>query len=89
VTDLIEHATGAGVTRIEATEEAATEWTGHVHEAAERMLFSRIDSWFTGVNTNQIGKQERRVLLYAGGAPRHRRRCDEVAAHDYEGFILT
>jgi cation diffusion facilitator CzcD-associated flavoprotein CzcO len=89
VTDLIEHATGAGVTRIEATEEAATDWTGHVHEAAERMLFSRIDSWFTGVNTNQIGKQERRVLLYAGGAPRHRRRCDEVAANDYEGFILT
>ena len=90
VTDLLEHATGAGITRIEATEEAARTWTEHVHVAADRMLFSKINSWFTGINSNQAHKQDQRtVLLYAGGAPRHRGRCDEVAANGYEGFVLS
>jgi cation diffusion facilitator CzcD-associated flavoprotein CzcO len=89
VTDLVEHARRRGISRIEATEEAAAEWTAHVHQAADRMLFSRVSSWFTGVNSNQEGRQERRVLLYAGGAPKHRERCDEVAANAYEGFVLT
>jgi cation diffusion facilitator CzcD-associated flavoprotein CzcO len=88
VTDLVEHARRHGITRIEATAEAADEWTAHVHEAADRMLFSKVSSWFTGVNTNQEGHEQRRVLLYAGGAPKHRDRCDEVAANAYEGFTL-
>ena len=30
----------------------------------------------------------RRALIYVGDAPKYREFCDEVAAHDYEGFDL-
>jgi hypothetical protein len=29
------------------------------------------------------------VLLYAGGAPRYRKRCDEVAAGGYKEFAFA
>ncbi len=87
VTELVAHARANGITRIEATAEAADRWTEHVGQAADRMLFSKINSWFTGVNRN-AGHDTRRVLLYAGGAPTHRKHCDEAAANGYEGFDL-
>ena len=37
---------------------------------------------------NVPGKQTRTFLAYAGGAPAYRKRCDEVAARGYEGFVL-
>jgi hypothetical protein len=51
-------------------------------------LLSKVNSWFMGINTN-LGKTERHFLLYAGGAPQYRERCDEVAANDYEGFAIS
>ena len=42
----------------------------------------------TGINSNVPGKQKRTFLAYAGGAPAYRKRCDEVAAKGYEGFVL-
>ncbi len=68
------------------TEHAAAEWTEHVGQMADRMLFSKIDSWFTGVNKNQPEHLQRRVLLYAGGAPRHRDACDAETADGFPGF---
>jgi cyclohexanone monooxygenase len=53
------------------------------------MLFTKVDSWFMGINTNVPGKQKRTFLLYSGGAPAYREKCDEVTARGYEGFILT
>jgi len=41
-----------------------------------------------GINSNVSGKQTRTFLLYAGGAPAYRKRCDEVAARGYDGFVL-
>jgi hypothetical protein len=55
---------------------------------AERMLLSKVDSWMTGINSNVAGHQKRRHVVYAGGAPAYRERCDEVAAKGYEGFVL-
>ncbi|HKN01138.1 MAG TPA: hypothetical protein VJX23_11525 [Candidatus Binataceae bacterium] len=52
------------------------------------MLFSKVDSWFMGINTNMPGKDKRTFLLYSGGAPAYREKCDEVAAKGYEGFAL-
>ena len=89
VADLVAHMRGAGATVAEATDVAADEWTAHVHNAAERMLFSKIDSWFTGVSTNIEGHTQRRVLLYAGGAANYRERCDDVAAAGYAGLRLS
>ena len=88
VTDLMRHVKDKGYQRVEATLEAETEWTEHVFQMAERMLFSKTDSWFTGINSNIDGKQNRTVLLYAGGAPAYREKCDEVAAKGYAGFVL-
>ena len=39
-----------------------------------------IDFRFTGINRNLPGCNKRMVLLDAGGAPRYRRKCEEVVA---------
>jgi hypothetical protein len=52
------------------------------------MLFTQVDSWMTGINSNLAGKRQRNVLVYAGGAPKYRQRCDEVAASGYPGFTF-
>jgi hypothetical protein len=35
-----------------------------------------------------IPGKKRTFLMYAGGSPAYRKKCDEVAANGYEGFIL-
>ncbi len=88
VTDLVQHMQAHGYRRVEATEAAEDAWTEHVYESAERMLFSKVDSWFMGINRN-LGKEKRTFLLYAGGAPAYRERCEEVAASGYQGMELS
>jgi hypothetical protein len=39
------------------------------------------------MGTNIEGKK-RNFLMYAGGSPQYRAKCDEVAAKGYEGFVL-
>lgn len=74
--------------RVVPTTEAEDAWTEHVFETADRMLFTKVDSWFMGINSNLPGKQKRTFLLYAAGAPAYREKCAEVAASGYEGFVL-
>src|SRR5215475_5441612 len=88
VTALLRHMQEKGLTRVEATGVAESAWTEHVQEVSQRLLFTQINSWMTGINTNISGKQKRTVLVYAGGAPAYRKRCDEVAAKGYEGFAF-
>jgi cation diffusion facilitator CzcD-associated flavoprotein CzcO len=75
-----------GYRRFDATLDAEDGWTRHVHETSERMLFTKVDSWFMGINSNLPGKQQRRFLVYAAGAPTYREKCDEVAASGYAGI---
>ena len=89
VSDLFRHLQAHDIKRIEATQEAEEAWTEHVYETGERMLFSKVDSWFMGINSNLPGKQKRTFLLYGGGAPVYKEKCDEVAANGYEGFALS
>lgn len=88
VTDLIRYMRDNNFNRVVPTQEAEDTWTQHVFETAEGMLFTKVDSWFMGVNKNLPHKQKRRFLLYAGGAPAYREKCEEVAANGYEGFSL-
>jgi cation diffusion facilitator CzcD-associated flavoprotein CzcO len=88
VTALLRHMQAERLTRVEPTEAAEAGWTAHVHEIAQRFLLTQVDSWMTGINTNVPGKQKRTFLVYTGGAPAYRKRCDEVAAKGYEGFVL-
>jgi len=88
VTALIRHMREKGYARVEATAEAERGWTEHVHETGRRMLFTQVDSWMMGINSNVPGKQTRTFVVYAGGAPKYREKCDEVAAGGYVGFTF-
>ena len=88
VTDCLGHLGERSAVRIEAEPAAADDWTAHVRESADRLLLSRVDSWFTGVNRN-VSTRSRSPLIYAGGLPQYRDRCDEVAAAGYVGFVIS
>jgi cation diffusion facilitator CzcD-associated flavoprotein CzcO len=88
VTDLLRYARDHAIAYFEATREAERDWSQHVEELARGMLYTEIDSWATGVNTNVEGKNVRRILQYQGGAPAYRARCEEVAAAGYSGMVL-
>ncbi|MEM7504663.1 MAG: NAD(P)/FAD-dependent oxidoreductase, partial [Pseudomonadota bacterium] len=88
VNDLVKHMRAQTLTRIEAEATAEDEWTEHVFDNAQKLLLSKTDSWFTNINRNLAHKRKRTFLLYAGGAPAYRERCDESAANGYAGFRL-
>ena len=83
------HVRDQGLTRFEATEAAEAEWSHHIENLAEGLLYAQIDSWATGINHNVDGKNVRRILQYQGGAPAYRAKCDEVAAKGYAGMTLS
>ena len=58
-----------------------------VHETVDRLLMSRVDSWFHGVNSN-LPHKLRTPMIYAGGLPTYRERCDDVVARGYAGFTI-
>ena len=86
--DLLRYAGEHAVTRFECSPDAEAEWSRHVEELAAGMLYTQVDSWLTGINTNVEGRDVRRVLQYQGGAPQYRERCDAVAAAGYAGMVL-
>jgi cation diffusion facilitator CzcD-associated flavoprotein CzcO len=88
VSDLFQHMQTKGHTSVAATKAAVDEWTEHVHETSERMLFTKVDSWFMGINQNLKGRDTRKFLLYAAGVPKYNEMCDEVAANGYKGFTF-
>jgi cation diffusion facilitator CzcD-associated flavoprotein CzcO len=88
VSDLMRHVSANGITRFEATPEAEADWSRHVAELADGLLYTLVDSWMTGVNRNVEGRGVRRVLQYQGGAPQYRAKCAEVAAQGYLGMTL-
>jgi hypothetical protein len=47
-----------------------------------------VDSWMTGVHSAVKHARGRTVMVYAGGAPKFRQHCEEVAAAGYKGFEL-
>ena len=86
VTALLRYMRERGHVRVEATADAERDWTQHVHDTGRRMLFTQVDSWMMGINSNLPGKQKRTFIVYAGGAPKYREKCDEVTAGGYAGF---
>jgi cation diffusion facilitator CzcD-associated flavoprotein CzcO len=88
VTDAIAWLERRGARRMQPREEIVEAWTTEVLAGAERFLFSKVRSWFMGMNTNLPGRQQPRFLLYAGGLPQFRQRCAEEAAAGYPGFEI-
>jgi hypothetical protein len=85
VSDCIGYMQKKNLKRIEATPQAEDEWTEHDSSLTAGLLFTEGNSWFMG--TNIPGKKQQ-YLLYAGGAPKYRLKCEEVAANGYPGFRL-
>ena len=83
---LLDDMTRTGKTRVVPTVGAQDEWTDEVVDAAERMLFSKVDSWFTGTRSRSYAGRGRTVLLYTGGFPKFQERCRAVADDGYVGF---
>jgi cyclohexanone monooxygenase len=76
----------SGYEQVQPTPAAEADWTTHVYDMASRMLFSRVDSWFTGRNTNLENRTIRTALIYAGGAPRYNQMCQEEADAGYKSM---
>ena len=83
---IIAHCRREGYSSIEARSDAAEAWTAHGLELADRTLFGAAPSWYTGAN---IAGKARGFLPYIGGFKNYIDRCEEVAAADYRGFVLT
>ena len=77
------------MTVADAQPEAEGAWTENAKAVSEGLLASKVNSWFSGINTNVDGKQTRRVVLYRGGAPAYRASCEAVASCDYRGIKLA
>jgi hypothetical protein len=73
------------LTRIAATAEAEAAWVAHVDETIAGTLIPETNSWFMGAN---IPGKKRGFLLYGGGLPLFRQKCDESAGAGYAGFEL-
>jgi cyclohexanone monooxygenase len=76
-----------GCATIEATPDAQEAWVEHVNTVAQGTMFtaSTCNSWYLGAN---IPGKPRVFLPYVAGLPAYIAKVDDVAARDYEGFVL-
>ena len=85
IADCIGYIREKNLVSIAPTPQAEEAWVEHAAELAEGTLLSDADSWFVGAN---IPGKKRAFLLYANTAPAYRKKCAEVAANGYEGFVI-
>ena len=87
IADCIAHLRAHGLQRIEATSEAVAEWVDQVNTAAGATLLPLAkSSWYLGAN---VPGKPRVFMPYAGGMLRYREICAEIAANNYDGFVLS
>jgi len=79
-----EYPTSAAVSTAPKVETIATKVEFQVQVAQDTILLDT-PSWFVGAN---IPGKKRTFLMYAGGSPAYRKKCDEVAEQGYDGFVL-
>ena len=88
IVDCLSHLGAHERRSIEAQPAAQLAWMEHTASIVEGtiVLDPTCHSWWNGAN---VPGKARRFLSYSAGAPEHRRRCDEVAADGYRGFVLA
>ena len=85
--EAIRYVESTGSSVIEPTPDAERDWVAHTNELAQATLLpDSPTSWYMG---NNVPGKPKRVLVYLGGAPGYRARCDEVVAAGYEGFAIS
>ncbi len=85
ITDAIQHMEDKGIDRMEPDQQYEEDWVQHVNEVADQTLYPRAKSWYIGAN---IPGKPRVFMPYVGGVGNYRKKCDEVVANGYEGFVL-
>jgi len=72
---------------IEASLDAEDAWVEHVNTVAEGTMYTApsCNSWYLGAN---VPGKTRQFMPYVGGVGVYRQKCDTIAAHGYEGFVL-
>jgi cyclohexanone monooxygenase len=75
-----------GMHRIEPRPEAERDWVQHVNDVADSTLYPLANSWYMGVN---IPGKPKVFMPYVGGFAGYKKKCDAVAANDYEGFVMS
>ncbi|MEC8480117.1 MAG: NAD(P)/FAD-dependent oxidoreductase [Pseudomonadota bacterium] len=88
ISDCMKHMRDRQLQCIEPTLAAEEAWVAHVNEVAEGTMFTApsCNSWYLGAN---IPGKPRIFMPYVGGVGVYREKCDEIAANDYEGFVLS
>jgi cyclohexanone monooxygenase len=86
IADCIDWLGGHQLGVIEADEAAQEAWVAHVNDVASMTLFPQAKSWYMGAN---VPGKPRVFMPYIGGVGAYRMKCDDVAAKDYEGFVLS
>lgn len=87
VAQCIKHMRDAGLSRIQASSEAAGEWMSEVNRAANATLLPQASSsWYLGAN---VPGKPQVFLPYAGGMAHFAEICEGVAQSDYRGFIFN
>jgi cation diffusion facilitator CzcD-associated flavoprotein CzcO len=86
ITDCLCHMRQTRVALIEPRREAEDHWVPHVNEVAAAHLRSACNSWYIGAN---IPGKQRVFMPYIGGFPMYLKKCQEVVAAGYEGFVLS
>jgi hypothetical protein len=76
-----------GLKRIEPRDEAVESWVTQVNTAAQATVLPQAKhSWYLGAN---IPGKPRVFMPYAGGMAHYRKICADVAARNYDGFMLS
>jgi cyclohexanone monooxygenase len=86
ITDVVGYMRDRKLDTMEAEQGAEDKWVAHVNEVAWITLYPQADSWYMGAN---IPGKPRIFMPYIGGVGPYRQICNEVAAKDYEGFLMT
>ena len=86
VCDAIEHLRQHGLATIEPSQQAQDDWVDHVNLIASHTLYPKANSWYMGAN---VPGKPRVFMPYAGGVGEYRKKCAQVAADGYPGFVLT
>jgi cyclohexanone monooxygenase len=88
ITDCIDKMRKSGRTTIEATPQAQEQWVAHVNEVVNTTLFPNANSWYMSDN---IPGKPRAFLPYLcpEGVGGYRKKCEEVAGNNYDGFALS
>lgn len=81
--DIIDNMEQEGLSRIDVTEEAESEWADEVAMVSGQSLHQFADSWYNGKN---IEGKKGGFMIYVGGFPRFSELCESAVTEGYKGF---